>query len=344
MNQSSIDLTHFDVQRIIGVGGFGKVKAVQKLSGQDKDKWYAMKLLDKTVALKSKSGVKQIMNERNMLANLNSKWIINSRYCFHDLSFAYIVMDVCLGGDLRYRMNKSGGKLKPSDTIFYSTQIVYALNYLHKEGVLHRDIKPENVVMETDGYVKLTDFGISATTEADGSYSGGSGTAGYMAPEMYSKTRKQKTPVDWFALGVTMWEFLTGHRPFDGRKIAGGWAEGQELQESDWPKVTWKDLNVLSDDQADLLKRLLSLNVKDRLGTADDMEVLNHPAFAGHEAIDNKSNKAPFTPDITVANCDTGADDVMDQFGASKVAKISQEQNAAFDGYDYNTAYAGDAL
>jgi serine/threonine protein kinase len=309
MNQTTIDMSHFDVQRVIGAGGFGKVKAVQKKSTPDKDVYYAMKLLDKNIAVKLKIGASQIMNERDRLSDLDNPWIICSKYCFEDMSFAYIVMDICLGGDLRYRMKKSGGFIKEKQVIFYSCQLVFALMYIHQQNMIHCDIKPENVVLASDGYVKLTDFGFAASLNPQGFSVCIGGTGGYMAPETYSKTKLQSRPADWFSLGVTIWEMLTGHRPFDGRSIGkGGWAPDTEITEERWPKIAWEDLTDakygLSEETGTLLKALMALNIKDRIGTTNDEELLDCKSFKDiHSGIMSKTIKPEFMPDVSSIAC-----------------------------------------
>ena len=107
MNPEKVDLTHFDVHRVVGEGGFGKVKAVIKKSpeGGDKDVMYAMKQMDKRVALKRRM-TKEFFNERNILAMLSSAFLCNAHYCFQDNKYCYIVMDLCMGGDLKVRRAK----------------------------------------------------------------------------------------------------------------------------------------------------------------------------------------------------------------------------------------------
>jgi serine/threonine kinase 32 len=246
------------------------------------------------------------MNERDRLCDLENDWIICSKYCFEDMSFAYIVMDICLGGDLRYRMSQSGGRIKESQVIFYSCQLVFALMYIHSQKMIHCDIKPENVVLESDGYAKLTDFGFAAVLDDEGYSVCIGGTGGYMAPETYSKTKKQSRVADWFSLGVTIWEMLTGHRPFDGKRVGkGGWDADKVITEEMWPRIMWEDLKDenynLSEETGNLLRNLLKLNVKDRLGAEEDEAVLECNSFKDiHTDIMSKTVKAEFLPDVSI--------------------------------------------
>ena len=360
VNPDAVDLTHFNVERVIGEGGFGKVKAVQRKTG-DKG-WYAMKILAKKVAVDSRTGVEQIFNERNMLSDMDCPWIVNSVHCFQDNTNCYIVMDICLGGDLRYRMNHTGPdkRLPESHARFYCTQICLALEYLHIDDggehppIIHRDIKPENVVVEADGYVKLTDLGISAGLDDDGLCKHGSGTPGYMAPELYSKGRLHGRASDMFALGVTLFELVAGARPFDVTgfgKIAGGWAPDYAAVEGkDFPAADWRPLEKAgaSPTCVAFLRQLLVMDPKERLGTVQAAKA--HPWFAdaatgagpGYwDSIAKREAAAPFVPDVTRANCDTGVNDAMDMLmneGSSSKSRRSLPANeeAKFRGYEYN--------
>ena len=145
----------------------------------------------------------------------------NSHYAFQDESYLYLVLDLARGGDLRYNLSASGGRFSEERAKFYVAQVVLALDYLHQIGIIHRDVKPENILLNNDGYVKLTDFGVSKVLNVKtGDCRSTSGTHGYMAPEMYvAPGYRHGTPADWFAVGVTLFELLVGQRPFDSKTL-----------------------------------------------------------------------------------------------------------------------------
>mmetsp|Transcript_20477 Transcript_20477/g.42703 ORF Transcript_20477/g.42703 Transcript_20477/m.42703 type:complete len:365 (-) Transcript_20477:26-1120(-) len=354
INQNAIDITHFELERIIGQGGFGKVYACRKKSAlgklDDKDSWYAIKKLEKDFILKSRTGVESVFTELSSVRDLQHKNICNCHYGFLSEDAVYIVLDIAFGGDLRYALKTSTlkdkqTKLKIFDEArakFYILQVLDALDYCHTNNILHRDIKPENMLIVTNGYLKLTDFGISMKLEDINACKARSGTMGYMAPEIIKSSSTHGKPSEWFSLGVCTHEFLLGLRPFDAKKLAecrGGVTE--ELKD----QMVLKELvasTVLSKEGADFVKGLCTLTTEGRLGTEGGSEAIrNHPWLAGYDlaSLRDQTATAPFLPNIKVANCDTGSNDAEEAFGFAeeKVVSFTEEQQKKFDGYGYNT-------
>ena len=146
---------------------------------------YALKEMSKIKLIKKKS-VHWIMNERNLLAILKHPFIINMHYAFEDREKLYILIDLITGGDLRYHMRQKKLKFNEEQLKFIVGWVVAALEYIHTKGVIHRDIKPENLLFDQEGYVSITDFGISTIWNED-NCNESSGTPGYMAPEVMLK-------------------------------------------------------------------------------------------------------------------------------------------------------------
>lgn len=145
------------------------------VAGHDKDKWYAMKTLSKYVIIE-RNHVGMVMKERNLLARLHCPQMVNMHYAFQDARNLYIVMDVCLGGDLHYQLTHSPHKcFSEVQARFYAASIICCLEYMHGVGVLHRDVKPENLLLEERGQLKVTDLGISMELQ-DGICTSTSGT------------------------------------------------------------------------------------------------------------------------------------------------------------------------
>ena len=156
MDPNRVSLGHFEVQRVVGEGGFGKVNAVQRTTTQQ---WYAMKKLTKMVVVQN-DGVQMVFNELELLKMVNNPHLINMHFAFHDREACYLVMDLELGGDLRFhlkfvwpegsktledrvtRSSNDGGFDEPR-VRFYIACTILALEYLHSVKILHRDIKPE---------------------------------------------------------------------------------------------------------------------------------------------------------------------------------------------------------
>ena len=120
---------------------------------------YAMKEMCKARII-SKKSVNSVMNERKILSQLNNIFIVNMYYAFQDRENLYLVMDLLTGGDLRYHICKHR-RFSEEQTRFFIACIVAGLEFVHNKSILHRDIKPENLVLEQDGYVRITDFGIA---------------------------------------------------------------------------------------------------------------------------------------------------------------------------------------
>jgi len=213
-----VEQVHFNKERMLGKGGFGKVHAVVKKVGHDKGKWYAMKTLDKKILRKSNL-LKEIKNEFELLKDCgNFLFTCNLFYCFQDDTAVYFVLDLALGGDMRYHLLKSKGrKFSESLTKFYIAQLILALEHMHSLNCLHRDIKPDNLLVQANGYIKLTDFGLGRKllpNVSKGSCNEFGGTPGYMAPELYQKNHAHNNTAEWFSVGVLSHELLLSVRPY----------------------------------------------------------------------------------------------------------------------------------
>ena len=133
----------------------------------------------------AKKSVESVMKELELMAKINSNFIVNVQFAFHDKEYLYLVMDLMEGGDLRYH-HAHIRKFKHNVTQFLIACLIQALEAVHEEGVIHRDIKPENLVFDSNGYLRLTDFGIARVWQPENSNES-SGTPGYMAPEVMFK-------------------------------------------------------------------------------------------------------------------------------------------------------------
>mmetsp|Transcript_11127 Transcript_11127/g.11215 ORF Transcript_11127/g.11215 Transcript_11127/m.11215 type:complete len:177 (+) Transcript_11127:19-549(+) len=152
----AISKNHFQYQYAIGRGGFGKVWRVEKKKEKEV---YAMKEMSKARVMAKKS-VQSVMNELKLLSQMRSPFLVNMHYAFQDRENLFLVMDLLLGGDLRYHIARKR-KFTEEETKFFIACLVQALEVVHGYGIIHRDIKPENMVFDSDGYLRLTDFGIA---------------------------------------------------------------------------------------------------------------------------------------------------------------------------------------
>ncbi len=161
-----------------------------------------------------KKSEKSIKYERELLSHLKHPFIINMYYAFQDNKNLYLVMDFLSGGDLRYHICKNR-KFTEEQTKFFLCNIILGLEYIHNKRVIHRDIKPENLILDENGYIRITDFGISKIF-SNSNYKETSGTPGYMSPEVIQCQNHTKA-VDYFALGIIGYELMFGRRPYLGK-------------------------------------------------------------------------------------------------------------------------------
>ena len=202
-------------------------------------------------------------------------------------------MDYLSGGDLRYMICRRNF-FTEEETKFIAACITLNLNYIHDKNVIHRDIKPENLVFGANGYLHLTDFGIALEYHrGENGVRSASGTPGYMAPEAITNKR-QEFSVDYFALGVIVYELMLGERPYQGKNRKEIKEQMMNLEikldKDDLPE-DWKDENII-----DFINKLLERKKKKRLGYKTDLEVKNHPYFnnISFDLIENMKFESPF--------------------------------------------------
>ena len=281
---------------IIGRGGFGKVWKVRLKKA---DEYFALKEMSKVKIIDRRSEI-SIMSERNLLSNLHHTFIVNMHFAFQDFYNLYLVMDLLTGGDLRYHIAHKR-TFSEIQTKFIISNMILALEYIHNKNIIHRDIKPENLVLESNGYVRITDFGVAKINEEDNS-SETSGTPGYMAPEVIL-VQNHSFPSDFFALGVIGYEFMLGFRPYLGR----GRKEIKQLIISKQAKLKIDDLpDDWSNESMDFINQLLQRKPKKRLGYNGIEEIKNHPWMRDidWEELLKKNIEAPFIPPMNKENFD----------------------------------------
>jgi len=355
INPEAVDITHFEIQRVIGRGGFGKVNAVVKLSAPMKGQWFAMKALKKDYICDHNS-YSEVFWEMGILRDLNHRFICNIHYAFQDERYLFLIMDVALGGDMRFHLNHTKQHcFDESRSKMYIASVVLALEYCHSLCVLHRDIKPENLLMDGEGYLKLTDFGISAKLESiDQMCTRKSGTHGYMAPEIYTRKHEHGVASEAFSLGVVAHEFLCGLRPYDPHSFKNQGTcsksrfHAKEGTFGDGVKILLQRKKEMSAEAVEFTASLLRLSRKERLGNTGMQALREHAWFNGFdwEGLATHKMPTPFKPDITRANCDTGELDLLDGLGGDN-AKVSARSiddalQDKFKDYAYNVTISNE--
>ncbi|KAJ0408871.1 hypothetical protein ATCC90586_007969 [Pythium insidiosum] len=268
--KEKVSLDDFIMIKVIGKGSFGKVLLVKK---KDSGLVYAMKVLRKENIIK-RNQVEHTRTERHVLGYVRHPFIVGLNYAFQTDEKLYFVLDYCAGGELFFHLGKVQ-RFPEHRARFYAAEITLAIEYVHNLDIIYRDLKPENVLLDANGHIRLTDFGLSKEGIQD-DFSGANsfcGTPEYLAPEILNRSGHGRA-VDWWSLGALLYEMLTGLPPFYCR-------DRDKLFE----KIRKGDLTFpkyLSPQAKDILARLLERDPTRRLGTGPDdaSEIKNHPFFA----------------------------------------------------------------
>lgn len=151
-----IRLAEFEILGTLGVGGFGRVELVRNTRDL---RTYALKTLKKQYIVQTKQQ-DHVLNERNIMLESRSNFIVRLYKTFKDRKYLYLLLEVCLGGEL-WSLLREKGCFEEYDTKFYTACVIEALSYLHSKGIVYRDLKPENIMLNAKGYCKLVDFGFA---------------------------------------------------------------------------------------------------------------------------------------------------------------------------------------
>lgn len=246
---SGLSTDDFKIEKLIGKGSFGKVFMVTK---KDTGKIFAMKVLKKEVIEKRNQRV-HTATEREILGSIECPFIVQLHYAFQTPDKLYMVMDYAIGGELFYHL-KHSGKFTEHRTRFYAAEILLALEHLHIRGIIYRDLKPENILLDSDGHIKLSDFGLSkkGVLDEDSKAYTFCGTPEYLAPEILKGNGHDKA-VDFWSLGAIMYEMLTGAPPF--------YSKNREEMFRAILNTPVQMKSFFSPQLCDLLMRLLEINV-----------------------------------------------------------------------------------
>ncbi|XP_007556250.1 serine/threonine-protein kinase Sgk2b isoform X4 [Poecilia formosa] len=291
---SQVKPSDFDYLKVIGTGSFGKVLLARH---RKQGGYYAVKALDKQMIIKRKEQ-RHVMVERSvLLKGLKHPFLVGLHFSFQTPKTLYFVLDFANGGELFYHLQREGSFPEPR-AAFYAAEIAAALGYLHSLSIVYRDLKPENVLLDSEGHVMLTDFGLCKEGVAVGGITHTfCGTPEYLAPEVLLG-QPYSLAVDWWGLGAVLFEMLSGLPPFYSRSRL-------EMLEN----ILYSPLQLpsgLSESAHSLLKGLLERNVSKRLGQRLDIEELKeHQFFASINWDDLIARKVrpPFIPKVT-SPCD----------------------------------------
>lgn len=289
----------FEVIRLVGKGTFGQVYQVRK---KDTSRIYAMKILSKKVIVQKKE-IAHTIGERDILvrtALTDSHFIVGLKFSFQTPADLYLVTDYMSGGELFWHLQKEG-RFVEERAKFYIAELIIALEHLHDNDIVYRDLKPENILLDANGHVALCDFGLSkANLSTNGTTNTFCGTTEYLAPEVLLDDKGYTKMVDFWSLGVLVFEMCCGWSPFyaeDTQQMYKNIAFGKVR----FPK------DALSSEGRNFVKGLLNRNPRHRLGAnGDARELQAHPFFhdVDWKLMAAKKIQPPFKPSITGGEAD----------------------------------------
>ena len=294
----------YETIKLISNGAYGAVYLVRHNQSRQR---FAMKKINKQNLL-LRNQVEQVFAERDIMSFTDNPFVVSMFCSFETKRYLCLVMEYVEGGDCATLL-KNMGPFPLDLARLYFAETVLAVEYLHSFGVVHRDLKPDNLLITALGHIKLTDFGLSkmglmnlATSLSEGYLDRDTkqftdkqvfGTPEYLAPEVVLRQGYGRT-VDWWSLGVILYEFLIGCVPFFGETPEELFAHviNDEIEwpdEDDWP---------LSDESKDIISQLLQHSPIDRLGAGGAHEVKDHPFFDGINWEALLRQKAEFVPQL----------------------------------------------
>ncbi|CAF1118464.1 unnamed protein product [Adineta ricciae] len=298
----------FQISRPLGRGAFGSVKEVkcvrdpipdylQVTNSADstvKSQRIALKIINKKSAHKMKQE-EHVVNEKRILQALNFPFIIRFYFSFKDNANLYIGLELIEGGEM-FRHLRDCERFDEKKAKFYASQIVLALEYLHLLGIVYRDLKPENLLIDRYGYVKMCDFGFAKKIDRGKAYTL-CGTPEFLAPEIILG-RGYNMGVDYWALGVLIYEMNAGNSPF--------WDADQQKIYHKIINAKFRPRSFFSDNLIDVIKGLLQKDLTKRLGLMFNgiSDIKKHAWFRDIDwlQIFLKKLRAPWVPDIRANN------------------------------------------
>ncbi|KAI1919903.1 Serine/threonine-protein kinase [Ophidiomyces ophidiicola] len=334
--QRSLAMSDFELLKVVGKGSFGKVIQVLK---RDTGRIYAMKTIRKAHII-SRSEVAHTLAERSVLSQINNPFIVPLKFSFQSPEKLYLVLAFVNGGELFHHLQKEQ-RFDINRSRFYTAELLCALECLHGFNVIYRDLKPENILLDYTGHIALCDFGLCKLDMKDEDRTNTfCGTPEYLAPELLAGKGYTKA-VDWWTLGVLLYEMLTGLPPFYDedtnemyRKI---------IQEP----LTFPSSDIVPGAARDLLMGLLNRDPDRRLGANGAAEIKAHHFFTNIDwrKLLQRKYEPSFKPNVMdardTANFDTEftSEAPTDSYVEGPV--LSQTMQKQFEGWSYNRPVAG---
>lgn len=312
----------FDLRATVGTGTFGRVRVV-KIKGSSDRTPLALKIMKKSEVIRLKQ-VEHVKAETQILAMIEHPFVVNLLTTFQDPKRLFIVLEFVNGGELFSHLRKEG-RLANDDSRFYAGEIILAFEYLHTQNIVYRDLKPENLLIDCEGHMKITDFGFAKVVE-DRTWTL-CGTPEYLAPEII-QSKGHGRAVDWWALGILIFEMLAGYPPFYDENPFGIYQKVLAGR-VDFPK----HFDVKAKD---LIKRLLTQDRAKRFGClkhgAEDIK--KHKWYKGMDwdALFARAIPAPFIPAVKAPD-DTSMFDRYPESTEGSAPAVSAKDQELFEGF-----------
>jgi len=293
----SVIMQRYELGKLLGQGTFAKVYHGRNLKNSMS---VAIKVIDKEKVLKV-GMIEQIKREISVMRLIRHPHVVELYEVMASKTKIYVVMEYVKGGELFNKVSK--GKLKHDEARRYFQQLISAVDYCHSRGVCHRDLKPENLLLDENGNLKVSDFGLSALAETkhqDGLLHTTCGTPAYVAPEVINRKGYDGTKADIWSCGVILYVLLAGFLPFRDPNLIEMY---RKIGKADFKYPNW-----FASDVRRLLSKILDPNPKTRISIAKIMESswfkkgLEKPIVP---ATDNKE-LAPLDADGVFGVCDNG--------------------------------------
>lgn len=310
-----MSIDDFELLKLLGKGAFGKVFLAQK---KDDQKLYAIKVLRKTRIIELNQ-LEHTKAEKMILQHVNHQFLVSLFYAFQTPEKLYFVMEFMKGGELYQHLLKLD-RFSETQAKFYAACITLALGHLHNNDYIYRDLKLENILLDDQGYAKLTDFGLAKFVKSDEKALTFCGTPEYLSPELLLGHGHNR-PADWWSLGILLYEMLFGVPPFYSSNVQNMYKKIVREPVAFRPDIQISDLGK------DLINKLLAKDQSARLGSqADSLEVLSHPWFADLDwsKLLQRKLEAPFKPKVD-------GDEWMQNFDKEFINEKVRDSNAKVD-------------
>ncbi|RYP71920.1 hypothetical protein DL771_004523 [Monosporascus sp. 5C6A] len=331
-----LKIEDFELLKLVGKGSFGKVMQVRK---KDTSRIYALKTIRKAHII-SRSEVAHTLAERSVLAQINNPFIVPLKFTFQSPEKLYFVLAFVNGGELFHHLQKEQ-RFDVNRARFYTAELLCALECLHGFNVIYRDLKPENILLDYQGHIALCDFGLCKLDMKDEDRTNTfCGTPEYLAPELLMGQGYNKT-VDWWTLGVLLYEMLTGLPPFYDENT------NEMYRKILSEPLHFPGADVVPPAAKDLLSKLLNRDPAQRLGANGSAEIKAHPFF---HAIDwrkllQRKYEPTFKPNVVDAldttNFDPEFTSEAPQDSYVEGPVLSETMQNQFAGFSYNRPIAG---